>query len=166
MSFHSPVLGICGYSGSGKTTLVESLVPLLKARGLTVSVIKHSHHDIELEPQGKDSRRFREAGAAEVIVSSPYRFALIQETHGRDTPLTQLIAKLMPVDLILVEGLKHEAIPKIEVYRACVGKPRLSPADSSLIAVASDAVQNGTLPSLPLDQPDQVCDFIFQWLHS
>ena len=101
-----------------------------------------------------------------MIVSSPYRFALIQETHGSDTPLAQLIDKLKPVDLILVEGLKHDAIPKIEVYRACVGKPRLSPVDCSLIAVASDAVQNGALPFLPLDQPDQVCDFIFQWLHS
>ena len=132
----TPVFGIAGRSGSGKTTLIEAMLPLLGARGLKVSVIKHSHHDFEMEPPGKDSARFRQAGAQEVMVASPFRYAIVHELRGAPEPsLQEQVARLAPADLVLVEGFKQAAIPRIEVYRPALGKPPLHAEDLSLIHI-------------------------------
>jgi molybdopterin-guanine dinucleotide biosynthesis protein B len=132
------VLGVIGWSGSGKTTLLEDLVGRLAAAGLRVNVVKHSHHDIVLEPPQKDSARMRAAGAAEVMIASPYRVAIMRELRGAaEPPLAELLARLAPADLTLVEGYKWEALPKLEVYRPEVGKPPIYPMDPDVVAVAS-----------------------------
>src|SRR3546814_905780 len=133
------VLGIAGWSGAGKTTLLSELIPLLVVSGLRVSTIKHAHHDFDIDQPGKDSYRHRHAGAHEVLVSSARRFALMHEHRGEPEPtLDELLAKLAPVDLVLVEGFKASAHPKIEVWRPSVGKPMRQPQDPHIIAVASD----------------------------
>ncbi|SDC78966.1 molybdopterin-guanine dinucleotide biosynthesis protein B [Massilia sp. PDC64] len=133
-----PVLGVIGWSGSGKTTLLEFLVGRLAASGLRVNVVKHSHHDIMLEPPHKDSARMRAAGAAEVMIASPYRVAIMRELRGAAEPsLAEHLARLAPADLTLVEGYKWEALPKLEVYRPDVGKPPMFPGDPHIVAVAS-----------------------------
>ncbi|MBM3115932.1 molybdopterin-guanine dinucleotide biosynthesis protein B [Jeongeupia naejangsanensis] len=155
------VFGIVGFSGSGKTTLTEQLIACFAARGLRVNAIKHSHHDLELEPPGKDSARFRSAGAAEVLVASPYRFAIVHELRGAPEPtLAEQLARLSPADLTLVEGFKHDPIPKLEVWRAETGKPQLFPGDPSIVAVASDHPVETALPFLDLDDADTIADFI------
>lgn len=159
------IVGIVGWSGSGKTTLLEYLLPQLAARGLRVNVVKHSHHDLTLEPAHKDSARFRSAGAAEVLIASPYRFAVMHELRGAEEPsLLQHVARLAPADLTLVEGYKWEAIPKIEVYRPAVGQPSLYEADPHIVAVASDMQPPVTLPRalawLDLNQRQ----LILEWL--
>ena len=159
------VWGIVGFSGSGKTTLVEKLLGVFAERGLRVNVIKHSHHDLELEPPTKDSARFRTAGAAEVLVCSPCRFALVHELRGAPEPtLAEQLARLAPADLTLVEGFKHEAIPKIEVWRPVTGKPLLQPNDPAIRAVACPAGSAGGLavPLLDLDNPESVVTFILE----
>ncbi|MFY2640033.1 molybdopterin-guanine dinucleotide biosynthesis protein B [Achromobacter insuavis] len=157
----TPVFGIAGRSGSGKTTLIEAMLPLLGARGLKVSVIKHSHHDFEMEPPGKDSARFRQAGAQEVMVASPFRYAIVHELRGAPEPsLAEQVARLAPADLVLVEGFKQAAIPRIEVYRPALGKPPLHAEDGSFLAVVTDAALDTGLPSLPLNDPAAVADFI------
>ena len=134
------VIGVVGRSGSGKTTLLETVVAALAGRGLKVNVIKHSHHDLELEPPRKDSARMRMAGAAEVMVASPYRFAIVRELRGAPEPgLDEQLARLAPADLTLVEGFKSWPLPKLEVYRAAVGQPPLYPNDPHVLAVASDS---------------------------
>ncbi|KOF54136.1 MULTISPECIES: molybdopterin-guanine dinucleotide biosynthesis protein B [unclassified Achromobacter] len=161
----SPVFGIAGRSGSGKTTLIEAMLPLLAARGLTVSVIKHSHHDFEMEPPGKDSARFRQAGAHEVMVASPYRYAIVHELRGAPEPgLQAQVARLAPADLVLVEGFKQAAIPRIEVYRPELGKPPLHAEDGGFVAVATDAALETALPRLPLNDPAAVAAFICETL--
>lgn len=132
------VLGISGGSGSGKTTLIEALLPELMAAGLSVSTIKHAHHGFDLDRPGKDSHRHRAAGASEVLVATGERWALLHENAGSEPPLSALLARLAPVDLVLVEGYKREPIPKLEVHRPALGKPPLWPADASILAVASD----------------------------
>ena len=118
------VFGITGSSGSGKTTLIEAVLPLLRARGLRVNVIKHSHHMLSLEPPGKDSARVRAAGASEVMVASPYHYAIVHTLHDTPEPtLTELLASMSPADLTLVEGFRRESIPRIEVHRPTLGKP-------------------------------------------
>ena len=155
------VWGITGHSGSGKTTLIERLLPLLAARGVSVNVIKHSHHDLALEPPGKDSARFRAAGAAEVLVASPYRFAIMHELRGAPEPtLAEQLARPSPADLTLVEGFKHEAIPKIEVWRAALGLPLALAGDANLLAIASTDQSDSALPRLDLDDAAAVADFI------
>ncbi|WP_377703700.1 molybdopterin-guanine dinucleotide biosynthesis protein B [Pseudoduganella sp. UC29_71] len=135
----SNVIGIVGTSGSGKTTLLEFLVAQLSAQGLRVNIIKHSHHDLELEPPRKDSARLRMAGAAEVMVASPYRFAIIRELRGAPEPtLYEQLARLSPADLTLVEGFKSYPYDKLEVYRPAAGRPPLYPDDANIMAVASD----------------------------
>ncbi|ADP16285.1 molybdopterin-guanine dinucleotide biosynthesis protein B [Achromobacter xylosoxidans A8] len=157
----TPVFGIAGRSGSGKTTLIEAMLPLLAARGLRVSVIKHSHHDFQMEPPGKDSARFRQAGALEVMVASPFRYAIVHELRDAPEPtLEDQLARLSPADLVLVEGFKQAAIPRIEVYRPALGKPSLHAEDSSFLAVATDAPLATGLPCLPVNEPAQVADFI------
>ncbi|MBB5214876.1 molybdopterin-guanine dinucleotide biosynthesis protein B [Parapusillimonas granuli] len=160
------ILGFAGHSGSGKTALIEALLPLLAERGLRVNVIKHSHHDVPLEPAGKDSARFRAAGAQEVVIASPYRYAIMHELRGRPQPdLREQVARLAPADLTLVEGYKREPIARIEVYRPALGRPPLHaqyPGD--FIAVATDARLEVTLPCLPLNEPERVADFVCRHL--
>ena len=163
------VISIVGWSGSGKTTLLEYLLPRLAAQGLRVNVIKHSHHDLMLEPPHKDSARVRAAGAAEVLLASPFRFALMHELRGAPEPtLAEHVARLTPADLTLVEGYKWEAIPKIEVYRPILGQPAIYAADPHIVAVASDAAPPASLPRrlawLDLKQPEQVLDWLLQFL--
>lgn len=164
-----PVLAVVGWSGSGKTTLLEKLVTQLAARGLRVNVVKHSHHDIELEPPRKDSARLRQAGAGEVLIASPYRIAIMRELRGAPEPsLSELLARLAPADLTLVEGYKWEALPKLEVHRPEVGKPPLYPDDPGIVAVASTAARPGGLAQgvawLDLDAAADVTGWICRWL--
>lgn len=134
------VLAVVGWSGSGKTQLLEFLVASLAARGMRVNVIKHSHHDVMLEPPHKDSARLRMAGAAEVMLASPYRSAIMRELRGEPEPsLAAHLARLAPADLTLVEGYKWEPIRKLEVHRPALGQPALYPDDAHIAAVASDA---------------------------
>ena len=150
-----------GWSGSGKTTLLEHLVGALAARGLKINVIKHSHHDVLLEPPHKDSARLRMAGAAEVMLASPFRLAVMRELRGQAEPsLMEHIARLAPADLTVVEGYKWEPIDKLEVFRPALGKPALYPDDEHIVAVASDAPRPpDAAPSLvwlDLNQPQAV----------
>ncbi|HLT76105.1 MAG TPA: molybdopterin-guanine dinucleotide biosynthesis protein B [Ferrovibrio sp.] len=160
------VLGIAGWSGSGKTTLLADLIPLMVRKGLRVSTIKHAHHDFDIDQPGKDSYRHRHAGASEVLISSAKRFALMHEHRGEAEPtLEELVARLTPVDLVLVEGFKASPHPKIEVWRASVGKPMLQPKDPHVIAVASDApIPSLPVPVLDANNPQQVLDFILSWM--
>jgi molybdopterin-guanine dinucleotide biosynthesis protein B len=160
------VLGISGWSGSGKTTLLAEVIPLLVARGITVSTIKHAHHDFDIDQPGKDSYRHREAGASEVLISSAKRYAIMHEHRGTPEPtLEDLLTRLSPVDLVLVEGFKKSGHAKIEVWRAETGKPMLQPDDPNVIAVASNqALPDLPVPLLDADRPQQVADFIMAWL--
>lgn len=138
------VFGIVGLSGSGKTTLIERLLPWLAGQGLRVSVVKQSHHDIELDQLGKDSWRHRQAGAQEVLLSTPYRWVLMHELRAAaEPPLEALLQRLSPCDLVLVEGYKRASHPKLEVWRSALGKPHLHPEDPFILAVASDVPQPG-----------------------
>ncbi len=155
------IFGFAGYSGSGKTTLIEQLIPLLTARGIKVSLIKHAHHTFDVDTPGKDSYRHRHAGCSEVLVTSSRRWVLMHELRGAAEPdLNQQLMHLSPCDLVLVEGFKHEHIPKIEVYRAAVGEPLLHPHDRNIVAVASDARVDTPLPQLDLNQPPRIADFV------
>ena len=141
------VIGIAGWSGAGKTTLLTRVIPLLAARGWRVSTIKHAHHQFDVDQPGKDSHTHREAGATEVLVSSANRFALMHELRGApELTLHALLGKLSPVDLVLVEGFKRETHPKLEVFRAVVGKPMLHPDDPNIVAVASDGAVAARVP--------------------
>jgi molybdopterin-guanine dinucleotide biosynthesis adapter protein len=160
------VLGIAGFSGSGKTTLIERLVGRLRALGLEVAVLKHSHHGFDVDKPGKDTWRHRQAGAHEVMVVSPARWALMHE--NRDAPeatLDELLARLSPCDLVLVEGFKQAPIPKLEVYRPGHGTPPLFPDNRHVVAVASDASGglDTHLPVLDLGDVDAIADFVVNW---
>jgi molybdopterin-guanine dinucleotide biosynthesis protein B len=151
-------LGIVGWSGSGKTTLLTALIPALRARGLTISSVKHAHHDLPLDKPGKDSARHAEAGAEEVILASARGYALF--SYQRDAALPDMLARLRPVDLVLVEGFKGYEIPKLEVYRPSLGKPPLWHS-MEVIAVASDeALPDCPLPVLDLGDARCVADFL------
>jgi molybdopterin-guanine dinucleotide biosynthesis adapter protein len=155
------IFGFAGYSGSGKTTLIEQLIPLIIARGVTVSLIKHAHHTFEIDQPGKDSFRHRKAGCTEVLVTSSRRWALMHELSGAPEPmLADHVKRMSPCDLLLVEGYKREAIPKLEVYRAGVGEPLIHPHDQNVVAIASDARVETSLPQLDLNAPAAIADFI------
>lgn len=162
------VLGIAGWSGSGKTTLIETLLPCLIRQGVSVSTIKHTHHGFDIDRPGKDSFRHREAGAHEVMIASGQRWALQHEFRGQPEPeVTDLLARMAPVDLVLIEGFKRNRHPKIEVYRPALGKAPLFLEDESVIAIATDvpdaiAVQTAPpdLARLDLNDPDAVAGFI------
>ena len=157
------VIGFAGWSGSGKTTLVEQVIGLLEARGLVVSPIKHAHHDFDIDYPGKDSWRHRHAGCREVLVTGGKRWAVMHELRGRDElSLNEALAQLSPCDLVLVEGFKRQPIPKIEIYRAEIGKPLLFMDDPNIIAVASDVPQTTSLPQLDLNDPAAVTGFILK----
>lgn len=155
------VFGIAGYSGSGKTTLVERLIPVLRGRGLRVSVVKHAHHDFEIDHVDKDSWRHRQAGAGEVLVASSKLWALIHELRDDPEPTLQdHLARLGRCDLVLVEGFKREPIPKLEVHRLASGKPSLWPTDGDIVGLATDAPIVSGLPQFPLDAIDAIADFV------
>jgi len=155
------VFGLAGWSGSGKTTLLAALIPELVARGVSVSTVKHAHHEFDIDKPGKDSWVHRQAGAREVMVASARRWALMHELRDRPEPsLDELISRMSPVDLLLVEGFKFHPHPKIEVYRPAVGKPFLHPDDPHIVAVASDEPLSAPLPLLPLDEPAVIANFI------
>ena len=159
------VFGFAGWSGSGKTTLIEQLIPRFGAQGLTVSLVKHAHHEFDLDQPGKDSFRHREAGCREVLITSAVRWALQHELRGRpELTLDEALQRLAPCDLALVEGFKAAPIAKLEVYRATVGKPLLYPRDAHIVAVASDEPLASALPVLPLGEPDVVATFILRHL--
>ena len=155
------VIGIAGWSGAGKTTLLTHVIPRLTAWGLRVSTIKHAHHAFDIDQPGKDSHTHRMAGATEVLISSANRFALIHELRGAaELSLGALLARLSAVDLVLVEGFKREAHPKLEVYRASVGKPLLAPDDPNIVAIASDGPVAVRVPVMSLDDVDAVADIL------
>ena len=161
------VLAVVGWSGSGKTTLLEFLVAQLAARALRVNVVKHSHHDIQLEPPHKDSARLRMAGAAEVMIASPYRYAILRELRGQaEPPLVEQLARLAPADLTLVEGYKWEPLPKLEVYRPALGRAPLFPDDPLIVAVASDgeAPLDAAAAWLDLNRPESVLCWLTGWM--
>ncbi len=157
------VFGFAGWSGSGKTSLIEALIPRLVASGLTVSLVKHAHHAFDVDHPGKDSHRHREAGSAEVLVSSATRWALMHELRGApELTLDQAIGRLSACDLVLVEGYKRAALPKLEVWREAVGKPLLHPVDPHIVAIATDrpARLDSRLPVLDLNDVAGIATFI------
>lgn len=167
-----PVLGFCAHSsGIGKTTLLTQLIPALIAQGLRISVIKHAHHSFDIDQAGKDSYRLREAGAVQMMIGSKERWALMTELsrtpHDEDEPSLALLLSQMDTslsDLVLVEGFKHEAIPKIEVHRAEMGTPLLANEDENIIAIATDEAVNTSKPQIDLNDISAVATFIRQWL--
>ena len=156
------VIGLAGWSGSGKTTLLTKLIPCLVARGLRVSTLKHAHHGFDVDQPGKDSHSHRMAGATEVMIGSAVRFALVHELRGAAEPtLRDLLARMSPVDLVVVEGYKAASIPKLEVYRAAVGKPLLHPDDDCIVAVAADGLlPQVELPVVSLDDIEAIADIV------
>ncbi len=159
------VFGFAAYSGSGKTTLIENLVPLLIAHGLKVSVIKHSHHAFDFDRPGTDSDRHRQAGATEVVVSSGARWALMHELRNESEPdLPALLERLAPCDMVLVEGFKKQAIPKIEIHRLAAGTPLLFPDDPHIVALATDACVPTALPTFGLGDYPGISGFMLRHL--
>lgn len=158
------VIGFAGWSGAGKTTLLCRLLPLLVARGLRVSTVKHAHHRFDVDQPGKDSWEHRHAGATEVLVASAARWALMHELRGANEPdLPALLARMSEVDLVLVEGFKRDSHPKIEVFRAANGKPPLHPEDPSIVAIASDMpFPEARLSVLDLDDAAGIADAVLR----
>jgi molybdopterin-guanine dinucleotide biosynthesis adapter protein len=155
------VIGLAGWSGAGKTTLLTRLIPHFIAGGLRVSVIKHAHHAFDVDVPGKDSWVHRQSGAAEVLVSSTRRWALMHELRGADEPkLSELLAKLSRVDLVLIEGFKREPHRKIEIYRAANGKPPLFPDDAGIVGIATDSQLETRLPMAHLDDIEAIAAMI------
>jgi molybdopterin-guanine dinucleotide biosynthesis protein B len=159
------IIGIAGYSGSGKTTLIEKVIPFLVGEGVRVSLIKHAHHEFDVDQPGKDSYRHRHAGCAEVLISSSKRWALMHELRGAaEPPLQEQLKHLSPCDLVIVEGYKSEPIPKIEVHRRAGHTPLLFPEDPHVVAVATDEPLDAKLPQLDVDDAEAVARFIVQFL--
>jgi molybdopterin-guanine dinucleotide biosynthesis adapter protein len=168
---HGGVLGITGFSGSGKTTLLEKLMPELIAAGLSLSSVKHTHHDFDLDRPGKDSYRHRQAGAREVMIGSGTRWALMHELRGAEEyELDALLARMSPVDLVLVEGFKRDPHSKIEVWRPrATSTAPLFPQDGSIIAVATnqpfdpDGWGRTGLPVLDINNIAGIARFVLDW---
>ena len=159
------VFGLAGYSGSGKTTLIEQLIPRFSARGLRVSLIKHTHHNFDVDQPGKDSYRHRAAGAGEVLLTCDTRWVLMHELRGATEPtLEEQLQVLSPCDLVLVEGFKQTAIAKLEIHRPAHGKPPIWTENTSVVAVATDAPLACPLPTLNLNDPDAIVQFILDYL--
>ena len=155
------VFGFAGWSGSGKTTLIERLIPLFMARGLKVSLVKHAHHTFDVDQPGKDSYRHRHAGCSEVLVTSSKRWVLMHELRGAPEPdFSELLKRVSPCDLLIVEGFKREKLPKLEVYRASVGESLLHPQDPDIVAVVSDQRVETKLPQFDLNDAPAILDFI------
>ena len=158
------IIGLAGWSGSGKTTLVTKLIPRLIARGIKVSTLKHAHHGFDLDQPGKDSFFHRAAGATEVIISSAKRWAILHELREEpEWDLAALVAKMSPVDLVLVEGFKRDNFPKLEIHRAANGKPLIHPDDPYVVAIASDvALPKAKVPVIDLNNIDEITDLLLQ----
>jgi molybdopterin-guanine dinucleotide biosynthesis protein B len=156
------IIGLAGWSGSGKTTLLTKVIPCLTGRGKRVSTLKHAHHNFDVDRPGKDSFEHRSAGATEVLVISANRWALMHELRGApEPPLPELLAKLSEVDLVLVEGFKREAFPKLEIHRSANGKPLLHPDDRWIVAVASDTpLPKATVPVVDLNDVEAIADLL------
>jgi len=163
------IIGFAANSGTGKTTLISQLIPVLNERGLKVGLIKHSHHDFDIDQPGKDSYRLREAGASPVVLVSKHRRAIITElTAGEPTLAEQLYCfPTGSVDLIIVEGFKHENFPKIELFRAELNQPYLLHTDDpSIVAIASNTEKSYNIPSLDINNPEQIADFIIDHIQT
>ena len=158
------IIGLAGWSGSGKTTLITKLVPCLLARGISVSTLKHAHHGFDLDKPGKDSFMHRAAGATEVIISSAKRWAILHELRAEEEwDMAALVGKMSPVDLVLVEGFKRDAFPKLEIHRAVNGKPLLHPEDPHIVAVACDsALPASTVPVVDLNDIEKIADLLLK----
>jgi molybdopterin-guanine dinucleotide biosynthesis adapter protein len=156
------VLGLVGWSGSGKTTLIIKLIPELNRRGLKVATLKHAHHNFDVDKPGKDSYEHRKAGASEVIVSSAVRWAQMHEVgDGREATLAELLQRLSPCDLVLVEGFKTDRHPKLEVFRKENQKTPLYPQDDRIVAVASDqSLSDASVPVVDLNNVAAVADLV------
>jgi molybdopterin-guanine dinucleotide biosynthesis protein B len=156
------LIGLAGWSGAGKTTLLEKLIPELVRRGLRVSTLKHAHHNFDVDRPGKDSWVHRQAGATEVLVSSGNRFALMHELRGAPEPtLGELLTRLSPVDLVIVEGFKRDRHPKIEVWRHANCKSFLYPDDPAIVAVAADEKLDGVpVPVVDLNDSTAIADIV------
>jgi molybdopterin-guanine dinucleotide biosynthesis protein B len=158
------VFGFAGWSGSGKTTLIERLIPSLRARGLVVSLVKHAHHEFDVDKPGKDSYRHRQAGCQEVLVTSAARWALMHELRGdAEMSLEDALGLLAPCDLALVEGFKAAPVPKLEVHRESNRKPWLHPGDAHIIGIAADVRPQGTLPFFDINDNNGIAEFIIQF---
>jgi molybdopterin-guanine dinucleotide biosynthesis protein B len=156
------IIGLAGWSGAGKTTLLIKVIPRLIARGLRVSTLKHAHHSFDIDQPGKDSHSHRVAGATEVLVGAASRWALVHELRGEaEPPLALLLGKLSPVDLVIIEGYKREAHPKLEIHRAAVGKPLMYPDDPHIVAIAADeAIASARVPVVSLDDIESIADIL------
>lgn len=166
-SDHLPLLAVAAYSGTGKTTLLKHVIPLLINHGVRVGLIKHTHHQMDIDTPGKDSYELRKAGAAQTIVASNQRWALMTETPEQEEPnIYDLVEKMdaSTLDLVLVEGFKHEKIAKIALFRQSLGRELSDLIDEYVIAIAADTEIRTILPVLDINQPEQVADFIHQWL--
>jgi len=164
-----PILGFCAYSGTGKTTLLAQLIPILRDRGIQVGVIKHAHHNFEMDREGKDSFRFRQAGATEVMLASSRRWVLLHENSEEADPDPEELLQRMNLDhldLVLVEGFKHYMLPKIEIHRPSLGRDMMHPDLPGIIALASDETPSDNLdiPWLDLNHPEKIAEFIFEWM--
>ena len=157
------VFGVVGWKNAGKTGLMERLVTEITTRGFTVSTVKHAHHSFDVDHEGKDSYRHRQAGATEVLLASGNRFALMHELRNEAEPsLEALLAKLAPVDLVLVEGYKRDAHPKVEAHRSVTGNPLIAPEDKTVRAVASDTALELDRPVFDLNDTKAIADFILE----
>jgi len=166
--FDRPVLGLAAFSGTGKTTLLKRLLPVLRDKDLRVAVIKQTHHDFDIDRPGKDSYEIRQAGAAQIMIAAAHRWAVITEHPKAQTwSLATLLSQLDPAlcDLVLIEGAKREAFPKLELHRPSLGKPLLFPDDPNIIAIAADAALpvEPPVPLLPLGDTEAIATFIHQY---
>lgn len=165
---HTKIIGFAGYSGSGKTTLLEKVIPLLTAQGLRIAVIKHAHHDFDIDKPGKDTYRHRQAGASEVMIISGHRWALMHELREEKEPsMEELCARFSPCDLILAEGYKCATIPKLEVFReenrSRTDWKNIYPSDPQIVAVITDSKDEFPLPRMDINQPADVAAFIMKY---
>jgi molybdopterin-guanine dinucleotide biosynthesis protein B len=155
------VFGFAGYSGSGKTTLIENVIPLLVGRGLRVSLVKHAHHAFDVDQPGKDSYRHRQAGASEVMLTSSKRWVLLHEIGDQPEPeLPEQLARMSPCDIVLVEGFKKQAMPKLEIHRKAHGAPLLFVDDPHIVGIATDEPVAGDLPRFPLQDYEAIAAFV------
>ncbi len=170
IQFPLPLIGLCAYSGTGKTTLITQLIPILNERNLRVGVVKHAHHNFDIDHPGKDSYEFRQAGAEQVAVASKNRIAWIKELNDQmDEPVLSDALSILDtngLDLVIVEGFKHENFPKIELYRASLGKPLMCTHDTNIIALATDTdiTQTPVPQLLNLNQVNEIAEFIIAYV--
>jgi len=170
MTYSKPVLGFAAFSGTGKTTLLEKLIPQLTEQGIRIGMIKHAHHEFDIDKPGKDSYRLRKAGAQQMLIASSSRQALMTENETPQEPRLDVLVTRLDldnIDLVLVEGFKHVSFPRIELHRKELGKTLLYPEDPGIIAVASDHLTDcGELPALNINDTAAIAEFIVAWLET